>query len=173
MILQQQLIQSKTLCDPSISSQQRSSKHKQLHLEPERPSDNPDPSSKRPRTDKNRLIEHWTRNEFTWPEKLPESNPMAHFLARSNTPSLRRTKSNSSLTTATETSSREAKSRSYTNKNYDTYLKTKGCFMYDHDDGELIVPSAESAIDLSLVTFPHLVVSVNEGWDSSISLDED
>nr|KMM71465.1 hypothetical protein CPAG_07772 [Coccidioides posadasii RMSCC 3488] len=39
--------------------------------------------------------------------------------------------------------------------------------------GELIVPSAESAINLSHVTFPHLVVSVNEGWDSSISLDED
>ncbi|QSS59396.1 hypothetical protein I7I51_08831 [Histoplasma capsulatum] len=218
-----QLIQPKTLRDPPISSQQRSPKHKRLHPEPERPSDNPDPPSKRSRTDKNRLIEHWTRNEFTWPEKLPEPNPMEHFLARPNTPSLRRTKSNSSLTTATETSSREAKSRPYTNKNYDTYLETKGCFMYDHDDGidrdsksacrqilganpevpkrtvfeqcafestcrrlqkknetgviriigELIVPSAESAIDLSHVTFPHLVVSVNEGWDSSISLDED
>ncbi|EDN11067.1 conserved hypothetical protein [Histoplasma mississippiense (nom. inval.)] len=223
MILRQQLIQPKTLHGPPISSQQRSPKHKRLLPEPERPSDNPDPPSKRPRTDKNRLVEHWTHNKFTWPEKLSEPNTMEHFLARPNTPSLRRTKSNGSLTTASETSSREAKSRPYTNKNYDTYLETKGCFMYDHDDGidsdskstcrqilsanpkvpkgtvfeqcafestcrrlqkkneagvtriigELIVPSAESAIDLSHVTFPHLVVSVNEGWDSSISLDED
>ncbi|KKZ60125.1 hypothetical protein EMCG_05150 [[Emmonsia] crescens] len=215
-----QTIERETLLHgPPISSQQ----HKQLRPEPERPSDNPDPPSKRPRTDKNRLIEHWTRNKFTWPEKLSEPNTMQHFLARPNAPSLRRTKSNSSLTTASEMSSREAKSRPYTNKNYDTYLETKGCFMYDHDDGidsdskstcrqilsanpkvpkgtvfeqcafestcrrlqkkneagiiriigELIVPSAESAIDLSHVTFPHLVVSVNEGWDSSISLDED
>ncbi|KAL2374567.1 hypothetical protein RJ035_001444 [Blastomyces gilchristii] len=223
MILRQQLIHPKTLHGSSISSQQRSPKHKRLHPEPECPSDNPDPSSKRPRTDKNRLVEHWTHNKFTWPKMLSEPNTMEHFLARPNTPSLRRTKSNGSLITVSETSSREAKSRPYTNKNYDTYLETKGCFMYDHDDGidsnskstcrqilsanpkvpkgtvfeqcafestcrrlqkkneagvtriigELIVPSAESAIDLSHVTFPHLVVSVNEGWDSSISLDED
>ncbi|EEH41586.2 hypothetical protein PAAG_03149 [Paracoccidioides lutzii Pb01] len=36
-----------------------------------------------------------------------------------------------------------------------------------------IVPSAESAIVLGHVTFPHLVVSMNEGWECSISLGED
>ncbi|OJD13679.1 hypothetical protein ACJ73_09178 [Blastomyces percursus] len=206
---------------PPVTSQ-HPSEHKRLHSELERASDNLDPPSKRPRTDKDRLIEHWTRNKFTWPEKLSELDTMEHFLARPKTPSLCRTKSNGSLNTASETSSREAKSRPYTNKNYDTYLETKGCFIYDHDDGidsdsksvchqllsanpevpkatvfeegafestcrriqkknetgviriigELIVPSAESAIDLNHVTFPHLVVSVNEAWDGSISLDE-
>ncbi|OJD09736.1 hypothetical protein ACJ73_10118, partial [Blastomyces percursus] len=42
--------------------------------------------------------------------------------------------------------------------------------MLDNQDNR---PLGGSAIDLGRVTFPHLVVSVNEGWDSSISLDED
>ncbi|ODH43973.1 hypothetical protein ACO22_00945 [Paracoccidioides brasiliensis] len=37
---------------------------------------------------------------------------------------------------------------------------------------ETVFQEAESAIDLGRVTFPHLVVSVDEGWESSISLDE-
>ncbi|KLJ12561.1 hypothetical protein EMPG_12389 [Blastomyces silverae] len=206
---------------PPVSSQ-HPSQHKRLHPELERSSDNLDSPSKRPRPEKDRLIEYWTRNNFTWPEKLSELNTMELSLARSKAPSLRRKKSNGSLTTGSEMSSQEAKSRPYTNNNYDTYLETKGCFMYDHEDGidsdsksachqllsanpevpkgtvfekgafestcqriqkknktgviriigELIVPSAESAIDLTRVTFPHLIVSVDEVWDCSISLDE-
>ncbi|EEH36365.2 hypothetical protein PAAG_06783 [Paracoccidioides lutzii Pb01] len=196
-------------------------KHKRQDPEPKHLPDNSNPPSKRPRTDI-KFTEYWALHEYEWPQEPLGPDPMEHFIARSKTPSLRRTESSGSLNTASETSSREAKNRPYTDKNYDTYLETKGCFMYDHDDGidgdsrsvchqilnanpevpketvfqegdfestcrrmqrknetgviriigELIVPSAESAIDLGRVTFPHLVVSVNEGWDSSISLDE-
>ncbi|OJD20595.1 hypothetical protein ACJ73_08072 [Blastomyces percursus] len=212
----------KTLHGPPTSLQQRSPKHKRLHPEPERPSDTRDPPSKRPRTDKDRLTEHWVLNEHDWPQMPLELNVMA-CLARSKTSTLRRMKSNSSLTAPSDTSSREAKSKPFTDKNYEVYMETKGSFMGRHKDditrdskdfyqklltkdtkvprdtvfeddafesscerlnkyneagviriiGELIVPSAGSAIDLGRVTFPHLVVSVNEGWDSSISLDED
>ncbi|ODH42289.1 hypothetical protein ACO22_01232 [Paracoccidioides brasiliensis] len=41
-----------------------------------------------------------------------------------------------------------------------------------HIIDELIVPSAENAINLSHSVFPHLVVSVNGAWDGSISLDK-
>ncbi|OJD09999.1 hypothetical protein AJ78_08811 [Emergomyces pasteurianus Ep9510] len=216
-VLPIQAVDLEILRRPPVSSQ-HSSEHKRLHPELEGSSDNLGPPSKRPRIDKNRLIEHWTRNKFMWPEKLSELDTMEHYLARPKTPSRRRT----SLDTASETISREAKSRPYTNKNYDTYLETKGCFMYDHNDGidsdcrsvchrilsanpevpkrtvfeegafestcrriqkkneteviriigELIVPSAESAIDLNHITFRHLIVSVNEAWDGSISLGE-
>ncbi|KAM5462666.1 hypothetical protein MauCBS54593_007885 [Microsporum audouinii] len=37
--------------------------------------------------------------------------------------------------------------------------------------GELIVPSAECAIDLGHVAFKHLISKVDEDWDNSISLD--
>ncbi|OJD11968.1 hypothetical protein AJ78_07369 [Emergomyces pasteurianus Ep9510] len=53
----------KTLHGPPISSQQRSLKHKRLHLESERSSDTRDPPSKRPRIDKDRLTERWVPNE--------------------------------------------------------------------------------------------------------------
>lgn len=147
---------------------------------------------------------------------------MEDFLARPKTPSLRRTKSNASLNGPSETSSREAKSRPYTDKNYEVFLESKGIFLDDHKDGitsdsknfcrkllerdlktprgtrfdddvfestcqrirkknetgvirvigELIVPSAEGAIDHGHISFQRLIESVNEGWDSSISLDE-
>ncbi|EQL33493.1 hypothetical protein BDBG_01427 [Blastomyces gilchristii SLH14081] len=207
-----------TLHGPLISSKQRSPEHKRLHPGPgpERPSDNPDPPSKRSRTSKDRLIEHWTLNEYKWPQNPSKPDIIEHCLARPKTPSLRRMKPNSGETIS------QVKSRPYTDKNYEVYLETKGSFMGRHKDditrdskdfyqkllmkdtkvprdtvfddkafrstcdrlrkynetgviriiGELIVPSAESAIDLGHVTFPHLIVSMNDGWDSSIPLDE-
>ncbi|KKZ62132.1 hypothetical protein EMCG_03376 [[Emmonsia] crescens] len=38
--------------------------------------------------------------------------------------------------------------------------------------GELIIPSAEEAIDPGHVSFQYLIKSVNEAWNSSISFDE-
>ncbi|KAK2732721.1 hypothetical protein FQN55_003942 [Onygenales sp. PD_40] len=110
---------------PQVSSRQRSSGRKRLHPEPDRPSDTYDPPLKRPRTDKDRLIEHWTQNQFTWPKKfLPEPSIMEQSFARPEPPTLRRTKSNVSLSTTSEIT--------YANKNYETYLETKGCFMYEN-----------------------------------------
>ncbi|QSS51996.1 hypothetical protein I7I53_07483 [Histoplasma capsulatum var. duboisii H88] len=216
-----QAVNPETLHGP-VLSQSSPNKHKRLHSESERLSDNPDPPSKRPRTNRDRLIEHWTLNEYRWPENPLERDTMEHFLARPKSPSLRRTKSNGSLNAPSETSSREAKSRPYTDKNYEVYLEIKGSFMERHKNGvsgdsmdfyqellvkdvevpkdtvfednafestcerlskynetgviriigELIVPSAGSAMDLGRVTFPHLVVSVNESWDSSREIDE-
>ncbi|KAK2781847.1 hypothetical protein FQN52_001341 [Onygenales sp. PD_12] len=115
------------LHSPQASWQPRPSVHKRLHAEPDRPSDTYEPPLKRPRTDKDMLIEHWTQNQFMWPEKfIPEPSIIEQSFARPKPPSLRRTKSNVSLNTASETT--------YANKNYETYLETKGCFMYDYDD---------------------------------------
>ncbi|ODH52423.1 hypothetical protein GX48_01486 [Paracoccidioides brasiliensis] len=108
--------------------------HKRQYPEPKHFPDNSNPPSKRPRTDI-KFTEYWALHEYEWPKEPLGPDPMEYFIARSKTPSLRRTKSNGSLNTASETSSREAKSRPYTDKNYDTYLETNGCFMYDHDDG--------------------------------------
>ncbi|EFW13450.1 hypothetical protein D8B26_001435 [Coccidioides posadasii str. Silveira] len=203
----------------TASPQHRSSEPKRRHSEPEHPSYH---RPKRPRVEEDKLIEHWVSN-YEWPKSPLEVDTMETFFVRQKTPSLRRTKSNASLNGPSETSSREAKSRPYTDKNYEVFLESKGIFLDDHKDGitsdskiscrrllekdsetpsgtrfddgvfeltcqrirkknetgvirviaELIVPSAEGAIDHGRVSFQHLVESVNEGWDSSISLDED
>ncbi|KKZ57837.1 hypothetical protein EMCG_05588 [[Emmonsia] crescens] len=70
-----------TLHGPPVSSQQRSPKNKRLHPGPERPFDNLDPPSKRLRTNKDKLIEHWTLNEYKWPQTPLEPDIMEHYLA--------------------------------------------------------------------------------------------
>ncbi|KKZ62133.1 hypothetical protein EMCG_03377 [[Emmonsia] crescens] len=130
-----QAVTPKTLDSPSISFQQRSSKHKPPQPKPEHSSDNSDHLSKRPRIDKDRLIEHWALNEYEWPKRHLEVDTMGDFFARPKTPSLHHTKSNASLNTPSETSSQEAKSRPYTTKNYEIFLESKGIFLNDHKDG--------------------------------------
>ncbi|OJD25386.1 hypothetical protein ACJ73_03247 [Blastomyces percursus] len=202
-----------------VSLQHRSSEPKRRHPEPEHPSYH---RPKRPRVEKDKLIEHWVSN-YEWPKSPLEIDNVEAFFVRQKTSSLRRTKSNASLNGPSESSSREAKRRPCTDKNYEVFLESKGIFLDDHKDGitsdsknscrrllekdsetpsgtrfddgvfeltcqrirkqnetgvirviaELIVPSAEGEIDHGRVSFQHLVESVNEGWDSSISLDED
>ncbi|OJD27249.1 hypothetical protein ACJ73_01349 [Blastomyces percursus] len=197
----------------AVSPQHRSSEPNRWH-KPKHPSYH---RPKRPRVEKDKLIEHWV-SDYEWPKSPLEVDNMEDFFV------LRRTKSNASLNGPSETSPREAKkSRPYTDENYEVFLESKGIFLDDHKDGitsdsknscrrllekdsetpsgtrfdddvfeltcqrirkknetgvirviaELIVPSAEGAIDHCRVSFQHLVESVNEGWDSSISLDED
>ncbi|KGQ00663.1 hypothetical protein PAAG_12673 [Paracoccidioides lutzii Pb01] len=186
----------------AVSRQHRLSEPKRRHPEPEHPSYH---RTKRPRVEKDKLIEHWVSN-YEWPKSPLEVDNMEAFFERQKTPSLRRTKSDASLNGPSETSSREAKSRPYTDKNYEVFLESKGIFLDDHKDGitsdsknscrnllekdsetpsgtrfddgvfeltcqrirkknetgvirviaELIVPSAEGAIDHGCVSFQHL-----------------
>ncbi|KAK2806457.1 hypothetical protein FQN50_005875 [Emmonsiellopsis sp. PD_5] len=130
---------------PQVSSQQPSSGRKRLHPEPDGPSDTSDPPSKRPRTDKDRLIDHWTQNQFTWPKKfLPEPSIIEQSSVRPEPPTLHRTKSNVSLNNTSETT--------YANKNYETYLETKGCFMYENHNS--IQPPSQSICRKLLCTNP-------------------
>ncbi|EQL28425.1 hypothetical protein, variant 1 [Blastomyces dermatitidis ATCC 26199] len=177
-------------------------------------------SNKRLRTDS--CVKYWLLHNYRWPKQSLECDSMESFLARPKTLSLRRTKSSASLSVASESSSRGAKSSPYCDKNCELFLETKRSFLYEHEDGisyesrtlcrqllentpkvprgtrfdddvfestcrrvqrknetgvsilitELIVPFAEDTIYSHNVKFPRFIESFNEGWDSSIPLDD-
>ncbi|KAL1957320.1 hypothetical protein VTO42DRAFT_6109 [Malbranchea cinnamomea] len=88
---------------------------------------------KRPRTEKDLFIEHWVKHDHQWPKGFPETDPMAYLFARSK--SLRRTKSNTSLNTLSESNLRGAKSSPYSNKKCEVLLEASGGFMKRHENG--------------------------------------
>ncbi|KAG5297533.1 hypothetical protein I7I48_06665 [Histoplasma ohiense] len=117
------------LRSPTVSPQHhRSSEPIREHAVPEHPSFH---HSKWPPVYKSKLIEHWVSN-YEWPKSPLEVDIMEDFLVQQQTQSLPRTKSTTSLN---ETTSREIKSRPYTNKNYEVFLESKGIFLDDHKDG--------------------------------------
>lgn len=87
---------SKILPGPPVPSPRCLATHKRLCSEPEHSPDNSGQLSKRPRTDKDRHTEHWALQKCEWPKQPLEPDSVEHFIARSKTPSLRRTKSNGS-----------------------------------------------------------------------------
>ncbi|OJD14000.1 hypothetical protein AJ78_05613 [Emergomyces pasteurianus Ep9510] len=177
-------------------------------------------SNKRLQTDSS--VKYWILHNYQWPKPSLECNSMESFLSRPKILPLGRTKSSASLSVASESSSRVAKSSPYSDKNCELFLEIKRSFLCEHENGisynswircqqllentpkvprgtrfddgafgstcrrvqrknktgvsilitELIVPFAEDTIYSHDVKFPCFIESFNEGWDSSIPLND-